>query len=417
MYNLQKSRENIDKHLPVYLDRPIPKSETPELPQESSDDSDYSIEDTLSDDENLSSQSLPPPENGYLYENKYYYLKNEKYLQTDFEAATIPDDYNMQMCIYKCVKQGCTPFLMYLLQYHEGRYVLPSHANEGANEGANEDATEETKVMEKFHEYLFNIFPPNEIQKVDTEEPADLYDPELFQGFYNHKTSNTLTMVYDATRIQLPISTEPTLYAWATPYEIFISKNIKEIPIDETVRESFIEIGDNEKDFHHLYTDENTIIKSPVVLYLCKTDDASTGFSFGNLLTTPDIDATITNDYTADSDPNHTTTVLLYPRIQHPLLGDYTFFSNKMLNPDAAYSASTGTGTSSSTADKLRRFAVFVDIPGLHPLYVEQDETDKLNHLYDIDQREQYSSITYLRSSDKAQLWCVKSSQYFSEIQ
>lgn len=80
-----------------------------------------------------------------------------------------------------------------------------------------------------------------------------------------------------------------------------------------------------------------------------------------------------------------------------------------MLNPDAA-----GAGV---TADKLRRFAVFVDIPGLHPLYVEQDETDKLNHLYDIDQREQYSSITYLRSSDKAQLWCVKSSQYFSEIQ
>jgi hypothetical protein len=190
---------------------------------------------------------------------------------------------------------------------------------------------------------------------------------------------------------------------------MFISKNIKEIPIDETVRESFIEIGDNEKDFHHLYTDENTIIKSPVVLYLCKTDDASTGFSFGNLLTTPDIDATITNDYTEDSDPNHTTT-LLYPRIQHPLLGDYTFFSNKMLNPDAAASASTG------TADKLRRFAVFVDIPGLHPLYVEQNETDKLNHLYDIDQREQYSAITYLRSSDKVQLWCVKSSQYFSEI-
>lgn len=404
MYNLQKSRENIDKHLPVYLDRPTPKSETPELPQESSDDSDYSIEDSLSDDENLSSQSLPPPQNGYLYENNYYYMKHKKYLQSDFEAATIPQDYNMQMCIYKCVKQGCTPFLMYLLQYHEGRYVLPSRA-----ESITEGTSEETEVMEKFHEYLFDIFPPNELQTVDTEETTDLYDPELFQGFYNHKTSNTLTMVYDSTRIKLPISTEPTLYAWATPYEIFISKNIKEIPIDETVRESFIEIGDNEKDFHHLYTDENTIIKSPVVLYLCKTDEPSSGFSFGNLLTTPDIDATITNDYTADSDPNHTTIALLYPRIQHPLLGDYTFFSNKMLNPDAA--------ASSSTADKLRRFAVFVDIPGLHPLYVEQDETDKLNHLYDIDQTTQYSSITYLRSSDKEQLWCVKSSQYFSEIQ
>ena len=412
MYNLQKSRENIDKHLPVYVERPeYSKSDPPASPAytSSSDDSDSSSEDSLSDGEDISSQPLPPPEDGYLYENNYYYMKHKKYLQSDFEAATIPQDYNMQMCIYKCVKQGCTPFLMYLLQYHEGRYVLPSRA-ESIAEGANEES-EESEVMEKFHEYLFDIFPPNEIQTVDTEETTDLYDPELFQGFYNHKTSNTLTMVYDSTRIKLPISTEPTLYAWATPYEMFISKNIKEIPIDETVRESFIEIGDNEKDFHHLYTDENTIIKSPVVLYLCKTEDASTGFSFGNLLTTPDIDATITNDYTEDSDPNHTTT-LLYPRIQHPLLGDYTFFSNKMLNPDAAASASASTGT----ADKLRRFAVFVDIPGLHPLYVEQDETDKLNHLYDIDQREQYSAITYLRPSDNAQLWCVKSSQYFSEI-
>jgi hypothetical protein len=413
MYNLQKSRENIDKHLPVYVHRPvsynregteaIPESlsSSPPSSPSSSYDSDYSVEDS-DDDLSLQSHSQPQPENGYLYENKYYYLKNEKYLQTDFEAATILPDYNMQMCIYKCVRQGCTPFLMYLLQYHEGKYILPSRREpngEVASTSEESSTTEETDIMEKFHEYLFNIFPPNEIQKLNTEDPADLYDPELFKGFYNHKTSNKLTMVYDATRIQIPISTEPTLYVWATPYEMFISKNIKEIPIDETVRESFIEIGDNEKDFHHLYTENDTIIKSPFVLYLCKTGDAPSGF---NLFTKPDIDATITNDYNTDYS-------VIYPRIQHPLLGDYTFFSNKMLNPDAA--------GAEGTADKLRRFAVFVDIPGLHPLYVEQDETDKLNHLYDIDQTEQYSSITYLRSSDKAQLWCVKSSQYFSEIQ
>jgi len=414
MYNLQKSRENIDKHLPVYVHRPVSYNregtegteaipESMSLSPSSSYDSDYSAEDS-DDDLSLQSHSQPQPENGYLYENKYYYLKNEKYLQTDFEAATILTDYNMQMCIYKCVRQGCTPFLMYLLQYHEGKYILPSRRepnSEFASTSEESSTTEETDIMEKFHEYLFNIFPPNEIQKLNTEDPADLYDPELFKGFYNHKTSNKLTMVYDATRIQIPISTEATLYVWATPYEMFISKNIKEIPIDETVRESFIEIGDNEKDFHHLYTENDTIIKSPFVLYLCKTGDAPSGF---NLFTKPDIDATITNDYNTDYS-------VIYPRIQHPLLGDYTFFSNKMLNPDAA-----GAGAE-VTADKLRRFAVFVDIPGLHPLYVEQDETDKLNHLYDIDQTEQYSSITYLRSSDKAQLWCVKSSQYFSEIQ
>ena len=67
-------------------------------------------------------------------------------------------------------------------------------------------------------------------------------------------------------------------------------------------------------------------------------------------------------------------------------------------------------------SDRLRRFAVFVDIPGLRPLYVESEEYDKLHHLYDIDQTEQYSAITYLRPSDNAQLWCIKSPEYFSEI-
>jgi hypothetical protein len=328
-------------------------------------------------------------------------MKNEKYLQKDFEATTIPDNFQMQMCIYKCVRQGCTPFLMYLLQYHptENIYKLPSRGASG---------TEETAIMEEFHQYLFDIFPPNEFQP--TNESTDLYDPEIFKGFYNHRTSHQLTMVYDATRVNLPITTTPT-YMWATPYEIFVSGNIKETPIDDSVRNSFLEIGDNEKDFHHLFTDEDTIVKNPYVLFLCKTTQPTTastlsGFSLGNYFTEPNaaVDTAITNDYMV-SDENMSSK-LLYPRISHPLLGNYTFFSNKMLESRDIHADPT----------TLRRFAVFVDIPGLHPLYIEEDEMDKLNHLYDIDQTEQFSAITYIRSSDKAQLWCVKSSQYFSEI-
>jgi hypothetical protein len=214
-------------------------------------------------------------------------------------------------------------------------------------------------------------------------------------------------MVYDATRVNLPVTTTPT-YIWATPYEIFVSGNIKETPINESVRATFIEIGDNEKDFHHLFTDKDTIVKNPYILFLCKAAAPSTiGFSFDNFLTEPNVavDTAIVNDY--DEQPetvNKTSIKLLYPRVSHPLLGNYTFFSNNMLD------------ARDTDPSALRRFAVFVDIPGLHPLYIEPDEMDKLNHLYDIDQTEQYSAITYRRTSDNSQLWCVKSSEYFLEI-
>lgn len=477
MYNLQKSRENIDKFLPVYMNNPtiLIQNYNGPLPPSSdisgiTKDNDVSEEDISQEDfdnfieESESDEgSITPPlesNNVYFYENNYYYIKNEKYLQKDFEAATIPTDYHMEMCIYKCVRQGSTPFLMYLLQYNptENMYVLPSRGGEAAvltdesvepsleyEETHDSSLTEETAIMEEYNQYLFDIFPPGEFRPLEhgnypEEEPTDLYDPEIFKGFYNDKTSNKLTMVMDATRINLPVTTSQK-YVWASPYEIFISKTIKEVPIHDSVSESFIHISDNEKDFHHLYvnSDENeegVLVKTPLILYLCKDANASTAsttstiFSLGSFIKTStetdDDEPSIVNDY---ADPTEQTNIspdtqdavdisdsqsesanapaspanLLYPRISHPLIGNYTFFSNKMLNTEGE-------------SDRLRRFAVFVDIPGLRPLYVESEEYDKLHHLYDVDQTEQYSAITYLRPSDNAQLWCIKSPEYFSEI-
>jgi len=471
MYNLQKSRENIDKFLPVYMNNPTilihnyngplpPSSDISGITTDndvseeniSQEDFDNFIEESDSDEDSVESSIETPLQsnNVYFYENNYYYIKNEKYLQKDFEAATIPSDYNMEMCIYKCVRQGCTPFLMYLLQYHptENMYVLPSRGGEAAIESVepspqseetpDNTLEEETAIMEEYNQYLFDIFPPSEFRPLEhgnypEEEPTDLYDPEIFKGFYNHKSSKKLTMVMDATRINLPVTTSKK-YVWASPYEIFISKTIKEVPIHDSVSESFIQISDNEKDFHHLYvnSDENeegVLVKTPFILYLCKDANASAKssiFSLGSFIKTStesDDEPSIVNDYAetteqsnispdtqdaaniSDSQTGIATAQanLLYPRISHPLIGNYTFFSNKMLNAEGE-------------SDRLRRFAVFVDIPGLRPLYVESEEYDKLHHLYDVDQTEQYSAITYLRPSDNAQLWCIKSPEYFSEI-
>jgi hypothetical protein len=135
---------------------------------------------------------------------------------------------------------------------------------------------------------------------------------------------------------------------------------------------------------------DNSLVKDPYVLFLCKM-----GSSFlANIGLT---DIVIEND--ADSLPENTVN-LIYPRINHPLLGNYTFFSSFPLSP----------GVTSG----LKRYAVFVDIDGLNPLYVENENLKILDDLYSPGKTEKYSAITFFYKSQ--QIWCVKSPLYFTLI-
>jgi len=91
---------------------------------------------------------------------------------------------------------------------------------------------------------------------------------------------------------------------------------------------------------------------------------------------------------------------LLTPRIQHPLLGNYTFFSSFPLKP--------------GENPGLKRYAVFVDIDGLNPLYVENENLKILDDLYSPENPKKYSAITFFYKSH--QVWCVKSPLHFSLI-
>jgi hypothetical protein len=95
-------------------------------------------------------------------------------------------------------------------------------------------------------------------------------------------------------------------------------------------------------------------------------------------------------------DENDSVIQIIYPRINNPKIGTYTFFSSK------------------TNIKGAKRFAVFVDIDGLSPLYIEPVDSDKLNHLYDPENIEASTAITYMNGSQ--QIWCIKSPYYFSEI-
>ena len=339
-------------------------------------------------------------------------MDNEKYLQKRFDDIDPTKDYKINACIYKCVRNGSVPYLLYLLLFDRqtGKYILP---NKMGGKADPKESVEETgkKTTEKFNEFLFDIFPPgqtkpvNSNDEIESEGTADLYDESLFKGFFLEDSA--ITMVYDATRVNLStFSNASTVYVWASPYEMFISKKWKNTDIDDSVRELFLRISDNEKDFHHLKNaSDKTIVKTPYILFICAGSAGSGSPSLFSFFGTGKENQTnqsilFENMYkTSDKEsPNFS----IYPKINHPQLGNYTFFSSEQLD-------------TSRDNTLLKRFAVFVDVDNLQPLYIEKGEEDKLNHLYDMDQTESYSAVTFLDGENR-QLWCVKSAEYFSEI-
>jgi hypothetical protein len=263
--------------------------------------------------------------------------------------------------------------------------------------GESVDSIEEN-IMNFFKEKLFDIYPPNtnKINYDDFEDSTDIYNEELFKGFFLHE--NEITMVYDATHINVPL--ESNNYCWVSPYEIFVSKRVKSIPISDSVEKIFDEISlsgsQNNVDFYHLKdVISNTIIKTPYILFMCKQVESSkSGFMLFDLFNTKKVEYS-TVEYESDNENES----IIFPTIQHPKLGNYTFFSSLPLK----------------ISNLVKRFAVFVDIDELNPLYLEPSENDTLLTIYDFDKDiEQYTSVTFIEKS--IQFWCIKSCLYFSEM-
>ena len=349
----------------------------------------------------------------YEYDGKKYMIDNEKFLQKRFDDIKSDISYKMNLCIYKCIRNGCTPYLLYLMIYDDltKTYLLPNYniilldnqiptsnslsGNESIDESV--DSIEEN-IMNFFKEKLFDIYPPNtnKINYDDFEDSTDIYNEELFKGFFLHE--NEITMVYDATHINIPL--ESNNYCWVSPYEIFISKKVKSISISDSVEKIFDEISlsgsQNNVDFYHLKdVISNRIIKTPYILFMCKQIEPSkSGFMLFDLFNTKKMEYS-TVEYENDNENES----IIFPTIQHPKLGNYTFFSSLPLK----------------TSNLVKRFAVFVDMDELNPLYLEPSENDTLLTIYDFDKDiEQYTSVTFIEKS--IQFWCVKSCLYFSEM-
>ena len=363
------------------------EKEEEEQEEEDEEEEEEEEEDEQEDEEEEEEEDISPI--FYKYNETTYTVDNANFLQRNFD--TIETVSMMNICIYKCIRSGCTPYLLYLMVYDNktNTLIFPKYTISSVSEGSEEEL--ESGVLDEFKRILFDIYPPSDTNSLNPEESVDIYTEEFFRGFFENKNKD-ITMVYDATRITVPLADDKEYY-WVTPYEMFASKSVHGITVDPKV---LVEIasadGSLKKEFYHLKdVKANTLVKDPYILFLCKPDTSSgilstIGSTFGF---SPEYE----NIESVDSEEQ---VRILYPRIKHDKIGTYTFFS------------------SSSNAKNAERFVVFVDIDGLSPLYLEPGDIDKLNHLYDPGNMELSTAITFMNGSQ--QIWCIKSPFYFSEI-
>ena len=243
--------------------------------------------------------------------------------------------------------------------------------------------------MKIFKEKLFAVFPP---AKTTHSKASNLYDLSLYRGFYLHD-DNEITMVFDATYIELPVTTS---YKWVTPYEIFTLRTLGTVPIERHVEKMFNEMGSSgdQREFYHLkeaYSD--TVLKSPYVLFMCKKEQQSsdTGFLLVDM-----IKGESSNEVykTIEDIDNY----VIYPRMRNEKIGTYYFFTSKPIGRKS----------------QVQRFVCFIDDDGLKPKFVEPSENDTLDSLYDYD-KESFTSITFIEND--IQLWAIKSSAHFCLIE
>ena len=294
----------------------------------------------------------------------------------------------LQVCIFKIVDQGTTPYLMYLLEYNSDTNTY------GFVKPQEQEIPESTITQKLIAQYPFLSH--------EADETIGTLEDERLRGFSENDTK--ITALYDITSFMTDLLEEnPENFIWATIYEILGSQKIYEIPVDPAVISHFTEIYDiHGYDYYTLKKSESEYIRCPYTLYLCEkrtTGEGTTGEG-------------TTGEGTTGSYENvgleKDSTMILYPRINHEKLDRVFLFSSNLLNPGSL-----------EENKQILRFAVFADNdPKIPILYVDGPESEnqsKMDHLYDGTLEKEYHIVTFIENGH--QFWSIMNPSLFIPIE
>ena len=352
------------------------------------------MEEELINEENITDHAST-----YDYRGETYFVDNLPFLQRHYNFPE--GEYSTNLCIYKCIRQGLVPYLLYLTVYDKSSktLVFPTiedliKIGEENPEDQEDQEDPEEQITEAIKTTLFDIFPPAIQTELDIpdETPADIFDNKNINGFF--LTEENIWLVYDATRVAVPTSTDRE-YFWVSPFEVLLLYKFRNIEIDTTITSFFKTVANchkekmNDVSFYTLKRQsDGEFVPAPYIMYPCSP--VSTGF-FG--LSSTDFENIVQEE---DDSIN-----LLIPYVQHPQLGNFPIFSAKPLDP---------------YIPKIKRYAVFVDYgEQIEPTFMTSEETrGEMDHLYDVNQARKFSSISFVLNGK--QYWSIKSPLYMTEI-
>ena len=325
--------------------------------------------------ENSSYYTIPNESEGsYLskqMKTNYFIDLTDILMKTDdVDISTKP----LQVCIYKVSTHAVAPYLLYLMEYN------PSTSTYQWAQPLSQEMSESTTLSQK-------IVAQYPFLTDDEDITIGTIDDERYKGFYDNDDS--IVAVYDTTTFKKDLLEENENFLWVSHYEILFSQKVYNIPVDPAVIAFFMNMYDKyQYDFYHLKKEGTTdeYIKSPYVLYLCKTGSSVSG-TYENIGKLGE------------------ETRIFYPRVDHKKLDRFFLFSSNLLNPG-----------SHEENLKMMRFAVFVDNdPSLSILYIDGPDEGDLEHLYDGTLGEEYTIATFIENEQ--QYWSVQNPAIFSPIE
>jgi hypothetical protein len=368
------------KSIEKFFDNPLPKSESKS--NDTQLDQDQETEDSQDDENNDSQdndsqedQSIIPGTASSIKQNKQYYYLNDNILSKTFgDFMNTDKQYNVQICIYKMNQECDIPFLQFLFNITSEKASFPSidfHCpptsitQQQQQQSSDDPSHEHIFFMNQCSQELLKVLPIHDIFSTEILQ-------QIYKGFV--ETGNFLYVVFDLSEIDIEL--DNSNYSWSIIDEIM---NLKEI-MDKKVDPSIIDLFMTFPYMMNIVDEKGMQVLQPSVLYMCQRELTETLYK--NCL----------------KHENSETINILDEPIEHPFLGTNYIFSTKPI----------------SSIQLIKRYSVFTydcryiltDITT-----ISQEDKDEF-----LESLENNGNVSIYFKEDGIQLWCIKSSEQFTEI-
>jgi len=377
-FSVKKPPNSIDK----MFDKPVNKSEVPIPTNNQLLQSNNALDDNLlhSDNDNEDIAIMHDKEPFIHGNTPYFYLNDNILSQTFGDFMNVDKQYNIKICIYKINGDCDIPFLQFLFDRSGEKATFPSidfHCPLVASSGTDSNtlsgqdsvSQEHTFFMNQCSQELLKVLPIHDIFSEDILK-------QIYKGFIEY--DNTLYVIFDSTKIDAEvIDKNEEKYGWVIIDEIANSRKILDKEIDTEIIDMFMKTPY----MMHILDNHGHRIQQPILLYMCsKLPDAT--------LYTNIIESDNTNSINIIDEP-----------IDHPIFGSYYYF--------------TSTPLSSTDIKRVKQYACFT----FDCKYILTDINtiqEKLELIENLDNDDSNQSIYF--KEDGIQLWCIKTSEQFTDI-